>query len=97
MANADSTDCVCAQGDLLVHLMEQPELHEPPSALAPHQLQGLLDAALRSSSVAASPHIDVVGDGVLAAQMDRRSILQLVTAATCHDAQVGLQEEGQRR
>ncbi|KAF6252370.1 Spc98 family-domain-containing protein [Scenedesmus sp. NREL 46B-D3] len=70
-------------GDLLVHLMEQPEMQEPPSCLAPHQLQGLLDAATRSSSVAASPHIDVVGEGVLAGQMDRRSLLQLVMAATC--------------
>jgi hypothetical protein len=75
--------CVVLQGDLLVHLMEQPELQDPPSCLAPHQLQGLLDAATRSSSVAASPHIDVVGEGVLAGQMDRRSLLQLVTAAAC--------------
>jgi hypothetical protein len=63
--------------------MEQPEMQEPPSCLAPHQLQSLLDAATRSSSVAASPHIDVVGEGVLAGQMDRRSLLQLVMAATC--------------
>jgi hypothetical protein len=76
------------QGDLLVHLMEQPEMQEPPSCLAPHQLQGLLDAATRSSSIAASPHIDVVGEGVLAGQMDRRSLLQLVMAATCMDAEV---------
>lgn len=58
-------------------------MQEPHSGLAPHQLQGLLDAAMRSSSVAASPHIDVVGEGVLAGIMDRRSLLQLVMAATC--------------
>jgi hypothetical protein len=34
--------------------------------------------------VSASPHIDVVGEGVLAGQMDRRSLLQLVMAATCN-------------
>lgn len=68
---------------MLVHLLEQPELHGSPSHLAPHRLQGLIDTALRSSSVAASPHIDVVGEGVLSGVMDKRSILQLVTAATC--------------
>lgn len=71
------------QGDMLVHLLEQPELHGTPSGLAAHRLQGLLDTALRSSSVAASPHVDVVGEGVLGGVMDKRSILQLVTAATC--------------
>ncbi|WIA09445.1 hypothetical protein OEZ85_008849 [Tetradesmus obliquus] len=71
------------QGDLLVHLMEQPEMQEPHGGLPPHQLQGLLDAAMRSSSVAASPHIDVVGEGVLGGIMEHRSLLQLVMAATC--------------
>lgn len=75
--------CSHHQGDMLVHLLEQPELHGTPSGLAAHRLQGLLDTALRSSSVAASPHVDVVGEGVLGGVMDKRSILQLVTAATC--------------
>eukprot|EP00878_Enallax_costatus_P017723 GHUV01018620.1.p1 GENE.GHUV01018620.1~~GHUV01018620.1.p1 ORF type:complete len:416 (+),score=150.65 GHUV01018620.1:1476-2723(+) len=70
------------QGDMLVHLLEQPELHGTPSGLPAHRLQSLLDSALRSSSVAASPHVDVVGEGVLGAVMDKRSILQLVMAAT---------------
>lgn len=74
---------------------------ESLSSLAPHQLQGLLDAALRSSSLAASPHVDVLGGGVgggdgggggggvgvLGVRVDRRSILQLVTAATVSGGQ----------
>jgi hypothetical protein len=60
------------------------------SALAPHQLQGVLDAALRSSSLAASPHVDVV-DGAVAIKVDKRSILQLVTAATVSNSQGGQQ------
>lgn len=82
------------QGDFLVHLLQSGEAGGPStslSGLAPHQRQGLLDAALRSSSLAASPHVDVVGDGALALQLDRRSILQLVTAAT---ASVGGQQVG---
>ena len=59
----------------------------PLSSLAPHQLQGLLDAALRSSSVSASPHVDVLADGVLAIKVDKRSLLQLVTAATVSGGQ----------
>lgn len=77
------------QGDFLVHLMEQGDAESPAPlhSLAPHQLQGLLDAALRSSSVAASPHVDVVTDGALVIKVDKRSILQLVTAATVSTAQ----------
>lgn len=65
----------------------------PLSALAPHQLQGVLDAALRSSSLAASPHVDVVADGALAIKVDKRTILQLVTAATCGNGK-GAQQVG---
>jgi len=57
------------------------DLSQPLAALPAHQLQELLDTALRSSSVAASPHIDVLGEGVLTPVMDRRSLVQLVTAA----------------
>jgi hypothetical protein len=66
------------------------ESSTPLSALAPHQLQGVLDAALRSSSLAASPHVDVV-DGAVAIKVDKRSILQLVTAATVSNSQGGQQ------
>lgn len=81
-----------SQGDFLVHLMEsgESESSTPLSALAPHQLQGVLDAALRSSSLAASPHVDVV-DGAVAIKVDKRSILQLVTAATVSNSQAGQQ------
>jgi hypothetical protein len=59
----------------------------PLSGLAPHQLQGLLDAALRSSSLAGSPHVDVVADGALAIKVDKRSMLQLITAASAGQGQ----------
>jgi hypothetical protein len=49
-------------------------------SLAPHQLQGLLDSALRSSSVAASPHMDVLGEGALSIRWDQRSVMKLVQA-----------------
>lgn len=69
----------------------------PLAALAPHQLQGLLESALRASSLAASPHVDVVGDGALAIRMDKRSILQLVTAATVSNSSSrGAQQVGTR-
>jgi hypothetical protein len=66
-----------------VHLLESAESGPSTalSALAPYQLQGLLDAALRSSSLAASPHVDVVCDGALAIKLDTRSVQQLVMAA----------------
>jgi hypothetical protein len=83
---------ILRQGDFLVHLMESGETESstPLSALAPHQLQGVLDAALRSSSLAASPHVDVV-DGAVAIKVDKRSILQLITAATVSNSQGGQQ------
>jgi len=81
--------CRC-QGDFLVHLMEQgdAESSAPLSSLAPYQLQGLLDAALRSSSVAASPHIGVITDGVLSIKVDKRTIVQLLMAAAQQTQQV---------
>eukprot|EP00775_Hariotina_reticulata_P011046 gene11046-11201_t len=71
------------QGDMLVYLLEAAEadLSQPLAALPAHQLQELLDTALRSSSVAASPHIDVLAEGTLTAVMDKRSLVQLVMAA----------------
>lgn len=87
------------QGDFLVHLMEvgEGDASTPLAALAPHQLQGLLESALRASSLAASPHVDVVGDGALAIRMDKRSILQLVTAATVSNSSSrGAQQVGGR-
>lgn len=87
------------QGDFLVHLMEvgEGDASTPLAALAPHQLQGLLESALRASSLAASPHVDVVGDGALAIRMDKRSILQLVTAATVSNSSSrGAQQVGTR-
>lgn len=63
------------------------ESSAPLSSLAPHQLQGLLDAALRSSSVAASPHIGVITDGVLSIRVDKRTIVQLVLAAASQQTQ----------
>lgn len=81
---------------MLLHLLEagDAELCQPPAALPGHQLQALVDAALRSSSVAASPHVDVLGDGVLAAVLDKRRLVQLVTAAkggAPPEQQVGVQ------
>jgi hypothetical protein len=85
------------QGDLVVHLLAQSELHGPPSNLPPHRLQGILEAALRASSVAASPHAEVLlGEGVLSAAVDSRSLLQLVTAATCGSVDGGQQVCAQR-
>jgi hypothetical protein len=79
----------CLQGDFLVHLLESAESgpSTPLGALAPHQLQGLLDAALRSSSLAASPHVDVVCDGALAIKLDTRTVTNLVLAAANPEGQ----------
>lgn len=79
------------QGDFLVHLLEAGDAESPAplSALAPHQLQGLLDTALRSSSLAASPHIDVLAEGALVIKADKRSILQMVAATVSGSQQVG--------
>jgi hypothetical protein len=68
----------------------------PLAALAPHQLQGLLESALRASSLAASPHVDVVGEGALAIRTDKRSILKLVMAATPSSNSLGVQQVGGR-